>query len=176
MTDAKTPAEKPKPAARKPAAKKPDAAVPPVPPPPAAPAAPTAPAAEVPPAAPLPPAAPAYAPVPLRPEEERNIAMLSHLVSLLAILLSASWISALIFYLIYKDRGPFVRQHTATELNFQLTMVIGIIAGVVLSLIFVGFLLLLAVPVLMIIFGIIATMRANQGQPYVYPIAIKFVQ
>jgi uncharacterized Tic20 family protein len=102
--------------------------------------------------------------------------MLSHLISLLALLLSASWISALIFYLIYKDRGPFVRQHTATELNFQLTMIIAAIAGGLLAIVLVGFLVLLAIPVVMIVFGIIATMRASEGQPYEYPLAIKFVR
>jgi uncharacterized Tic20 family protein len=191
MSDAKTPAEKPKPATKKPAAKKPtapkasgssaSAAVPPVPPAPVAAPAPAASAPATPPPAPpyagAPAAAPVAAPLPqLRPEEERNVAMLSHLISLLAILLSASWISALIFYLIYKDRGPFVRQHTATELNFQLTMIIAAIAGGLLAIVLVGFLVLLAIPVVMIVFGIISTMRASEGQPYEYPLAIKFVR
>jgi uncharacterized Tic20 family protein len=175
MSDAKTPADKPKSTAKKPAAAKKPATTSAAP---AAAVAPPAPAT-TPPAPPYAgaPAAAAPAPLPpLRPDEERNIAMLSHLISLLAILLSASWISALIFYLIYKDRGPFVRQHTATELNFQLTMIIAAIAGGLLAIVLVGFLVLLAIPVVMIVFGIIATMRASEGQPYEYPLAIKFVR
>ncbi|MBX3195076.1 MAG: DUF4870 domain-containing protein [Microbacteriaceae bacterium] len=114
--------------------------------------------------------------VPLRPDEERNIAMLSHLISLVAIVLSASWVSALIFYLIYKDRGPFVRAHTATELNFQITMIIAAIAGAILSIVFIGFIVLIAVPIVMIVLGIIATIKANNGEWYTYPIAIRFVR
>jgi uncharacterized Tic20 family protein len=114
--------------------------------------------------------------VPLRPDEERTVAMLSHLISLVAIVLSASWVSALVFYLLYKDRGPFVRAHTATELNFQITMVIAAVAGILLTFVLVGALVLLAVPVLMIVFGIIATIKANNGEWYTYPFAIRFVR
>ena len=36
---------------------------------------------------------------------------------------------ALIGYLVLKDRGPFVRAHTATALNFQLTLLIAYVVG-----------------------------------------------
>jgi len=101
--------------------------------------------------------------------------MLSHLLSLLAILLSASWIVALIYYLIYKDRGAYVRSHTATELNFQLTIILAVICGFILTFVLVGYLVIFAVPVVMIVFGIIATVKATAGQWYTYPIAIRFV-
>ncbi|HWM33452.1 MAG TPA: DUF4870 domain-containing protein [Pseudolysinimonas sp.] len=129
--------------------------------------------------APPPPAAPAApAPamqVPLSPESERTHAMFSHLISLLALLVYLPWVPALIWYLIDKDRGPFVRAHTATELNFQITMVLAMVAGVLLSVIGVGVLIVIAVPILQIVFGIIATVKANSGQWYTYPIAIRFV-
>ena len=40
-----------------------------------------------------------------------------------------SWIPALIGYLVLKDRGPFVRAHTATALNFQITILIAYVVG-----------------------------------------------
>ena len=146
---------------------------PPTPPAPPAPPAPLAP--PLPPAAGYAPAQPYPVVVPLRPDEERNIGMLSHLISLLANLLSGGWISALIFYLLYRDRGTFVRAHTATELNFQLTLILAILAGFVLSFVIVGIFVLIAAPVLAIVFGIISTMKANRGEWYTYPIAIRFV-
>jgi len=117
----------------------------------------------------------------LAPEQERTVAMLSHLVTLLTLLVTsfvpvAPVISALVFYLAYKDRGPFVRAHTATELNLQITIVIGVVVGFVLSFVLIGFALLLAILVLWIVFGIIATIRANRGAWYVYPVAIRFVR
>ena len=41
--------------------------------------------------------------------------------------------------------------------------------------VFIGILLVLAVEVVKIVFCIIAAVKANQGQPYTYPLAIKFV-
>jgi uncharacterized protein len=117
-----------------------------------------------------------YAPVPMSPDQERSTAMLAHLISLFALLLTSGWIPALIFYVVYKDRGAFVRAHTATELNFQLTLVLGWIAAFILSFVLVGFLLIFAIPILAIVFGIISTMRANSGQWYTYPVAIRFVK
>lgn len=174
-----------KPAARKPATSKPAASKPttsgaakastppPVPPAPAAPPTPPAPPAAS--AAYASPPQQPYVPVPLRPDEERNIAMLSHLVTLLVNLVGGGWIAALIFYVVYRERGAFVRAHAATELNFQITMILAAIAGSILLFIVVGIFVLVALPVLAIVFGIIATMKANAGEWYTYPIAIRFV-
>jgi uncharacterized Tic20 family protein len=121
---------------------------------------------------PLPPAA-AYggAPQPMSPQDEKLWATLTHVGGILF-----SWVAPLIAYLVLKDRGPFIRQHTAAALNFQLTMLIGYIVGGVLSLILIGYLVLLAVWVLTIIFGIMAAIAANSGQYYKYPVSITFVQ
>lgn len=74
-----------------------------------------------------------------------------------------------------QDRGPFIREHTATALNFQLTLIIAYAVGTVTSLIFIGVFVLLAAWVVSIVFGIIAAIAANKGEGYVYPLSIKFV-
>jgi uncharacterized protein len=76
---------------------------------------------------------------------------------------------------VLKDRGPVVRAHTATALNFQITMTIAMIVSSILTIILIGFLLMAAIGVLIIVFSIIAAVKANQGQPYSYPLSIKFV-
>jgi uncharacterized Tic20 family protein len=86
-----------------------------------------------------------------------------------------NWIPALIGYLVLKDRGPFVRAHTATALNFQITIFIAYVVGGILIIVGIGLLIVLAVWVLNIVFSIIAAVKANQGEFYTYPIAIKFV-
>ncbi|MGI9824783.1 DUF4870 domain-containing protein [Agromyces sp. Marseille-Q5079] len=85
------------------------------------------------------------------------------------------FIPALLGYLILKDKGPFVRAHTATALNFQITMTIASIIAAILWVIVVGILLSIAVAVVVVVFSIIAAVKANQGQPYTYPLSIKFV-
>ncbi len=106
----------------------------------------------------------------LSPSDEKLWATLVHIGGIFF-----SFVPALIGYLVLKDRGPFVRAHTATALNFQITMAIAYVVGIVTSFIVIGVLILLAVWVVVIVFSIIAAVKANQGQPYTYPLSIKFV-
>ncbi|HEV7186039.1 MAG: DUF4870 domain-containing protein [Actinomycetales bacterium] len=106
----------------------------------------------------------------LSPADEKLWATLVHVGGILF-----GFIPALIGYLVLKDRGPFVRQHTATALNFQITMLIAYIVGWILTIVVVGFIILAAVWAVNIIFSIIAAVKANQGQFYTYPVSFKFV-
>lgn len=118
-----------------------------------------------------PPVNPYAAPVqPMRPEDEKLWATLIHVGGIFFY-----FIPSLVGYLVLKDRGPFIRGHAATALNFQITMLIAIAVGVVTSLIFVGVLVLFAIPVVILVFSIIAAVAANRGEAYFYPLTIKFV-
>lgn len=112
----------------------------------------------------------ATAPAPLRPEDEKLWATLIHVGGIFF-----GFVPALVGYLVLKDRGPFIRGHSTTALNFQLTMLIGYVAGYVLAFVFIGFLVLLAVGILVLVFGIIAAIAANRGEEYYYPVAIRFL-
>lgn len=117
-----------------------------------------------------PPANPYSAPQPLSPADEKLWSTLVHVGGILF-----GFLPAVIGYLLLKDRGPFVRAHTATALNFQITLAIAYAIGIVTSLIAIGFLLIIAVSIVSLIFSIIAAVAANRGEYYTYPIAIKFV-
>lgn len=97
--------------------------------------------------------------------------MLAHLGGLLL-----GFVAPLICYLVLKDRGPFVREHSATALNFQLTILIGYLVGVVLVFAFIGVLIVPAVAVLALVFSIIASIKAYKGEWYRYPVAIPFIR
>ncbi|MGZ0712429.1 DUF4870 domain-containing protein (plasmid) [Coraliomargarita sp. W4R53] len=112
----------------------------------------------------------AAAPQPMSAADEKMWATLTNVGALFF-----GWIVPLITYLMFKDRGPFVRAHTATALNFQLTMLFGYIAGAILTFVLIGFLVLIALPILNLIFCIIAAIKANNGEWYTYPLTIKFV-
>lgn len=119
-----------------------------------------------------PPSNPYASPVqPMRPDDEKLWSTLIHVGGIFF-----SFVPALVGYLVLKDRGPFVRGHSATALNFQLTMIIASIVGGVLTLILVGFLILAAVPILVLVLSIIAALAANRGEAYVYPLTIPFVK
>ena len=83
---------------------------------------------------------------------------------------------ALIVFLVFKDRGPFIRAHSVTALNFQLTMLIAAAVGSVLVFVLIGFLVLGAVSIAILVFSIIAAVAANNGQYYRYPLTIPFVK
>ncbi|WP_184752581.1 DUF4870 domain-containing protein [Microbacterium thalassium] len=106
----------------------------------------------------------------MSPADEKMWATLIHLGGLFF-----GFIAPLIGYLVLKDRGPFVRAHTATALNFQLTLLIVYVAGYILTFVIVGIFVLIAAGILALVFSIIAAVKANQGQWYQYPMTIRFV-
>ena len=123
----------------------------------------------------------AAAPAPLSESDSRMWATLVHVGGIII-----GFISPLIGYLVMKDRSPFVREHSATALNFQITLAIAHVANFVLGLILgvvtfgiwfvVQTLITLALIVVSLVFSIIAAMAANKGQPYKYPLTINFVK
>ena len=117
-----------------------------------------------------PPQYPAAAPQPMNPADERLWATLVHVGGIFF-----SFVPALIGYLVLKDRGPFVRAHSATALNFQLTLLIAEVVGWLTSWLIIGLFIVAAAYVLRIVFSIIAALKANKGEWYTYPLSIKFV-
>jgi uncharacterized Tic20 family protein len=119
-----------------------------------------------------PPANPyASTPAPMRPEDERLWAILTHIGGLFVPLLAP-----LIVYLVLRDRGPFIRQHSATALNFHLTMTIASIVGGILTIVLIGFFILAAVGILSLVLAIMAALAASRGEFYTYPLSITFVR
>ncbi|SFR78820.1 hypothetical protein SAMN05428970_2440 [Agromyces sp. CF514] len=106
----------------------------------------------------------------LSPNDEKLWATLVHIGGIFF-----GFIPSLIGYLVLKDKGPFVRAHTATALNFQITMTIAAIVSSILWLVVIGIFLSIAVAIVVIVFSIIAAVKANQGEAYTYPLSIKFV-
>lgn len=131
---------------------------------------------------PPPPPAGDYQPTqPLSPGDEKLWSTLVHVGGIFF-----GFLPALIGYLVLKDRGPFVRAHTRTALNFQISFTLYMIAAtIVLSIVSVvtlGFGLILMYPVLIAmgiaatVLMIIAAVKANQGQYYTYPLTIEFIK
>lgn len=118
-----------------------------------------------------PPANPYQTAQPLSPADEKLWSILVHLGGIFF-----NFLPALIGYVILKDRGPFVRQHTGTALNFQITLVIAYAVGAVTTLLLVGFLILFFAYIANIVFSILAAIAANKGEYYEYPLAIKFIK
>jgi len=120
---------------------------------------------------PPPPVQPGAPVQPLSPADEKLWATLIHVGGIFF-----GFLPALIGYLVLKDRGPFVAAHAKTALNFQLTMLIAAVVAGILTIIIIGFILLPAIGIVVIVFSIIAAMKANAGEFYTYPMSIKFIK
>jgi len=86
-----------------------------------------------------------------------------------------SFVPSLVIYVMYKDRDPFVRRHATQALNFQIIIAIAYFVAGLLTLALIGFLLLPAVGICMVVFSIIAAMAANRGEEYTYPMIPQMV-
>ena len=104
-------------------------------------------------------------------KDARMWAMLCHLLGLFT-----CFIGPLIIWLIKKDEDPFIDDQGKEALNFQITVAIAGIVSAVLTVVCVGFFLGIAVSIADLVFCIIASIKANSGQAYRYPVSIRFIK
>lgn len=115
----------------------------------------------------------------LTPEQERSWAIGTHAATGAATALSfgtLGFVAALVVFLLYKDRGPFVRHHVANALNIQLNGLLWAAVSVVLMLVLVGFVLLAAVPIVMVALHLLGALAASRGEWTNPPLTIRFIR
>lgn len=108
--------------------------------------------------------------------ESRQWAMISHLSALVGFLIPfGNLIGPLVVWQV-KKADPFVDAQGKEALNFQITITLAGMICAVLTLVLIGFLLLPALAIVSIVLIIIAAIRSNEGENYVYPFAIRLVK
>lgn len=87
-------------------------------------------------------------------------------------------IGPLVFWLVVRERHPFLDDQGKESLNFQISIAIYGVIVLVITLITIGFGALLFIPLVLswIIFQIIAAIQANSGKWYRYPWLIRLVK
>lgn len=118
-----------------------------------------------------PPTGPPAAPGPLSDSEARTWALLAHLSGFVLLV-----IGPLIIMLVFGPRSAFVKDQSTEALNFQITVLIGIVVSMILFLVVIGVFTLIAVAIAATVFQIIAAIRANEGITYRYPVNIRMVR
>jgi uncharacterized Tic20 family protein len=117
--------------------------------------------------------APAYgqpAQAPVSPSDARMWSLFAHLGGIFF-----SFVPALVIYLVYKDRDPFIRRHSAQALNFQIILVIAYFVSSWLIFIVIGLFTWAAAGIACLVFSIMAAMAANRGEEYTYPLVPQMV-
>ncbi len=107
---------------------------------------------------------------PLSDDETRQWASFAHLGGILGFLPS------LIIWLVYRERSRYLDDQGKEALNFQITLAIAYLVGIVTSVIGIGFLILLAAWVCSIVFAILAAVACSRQEWYRYPVSIRFIR
>jgi len=110
----------------------------------------------------------------LQEADEKVMGMLAHILGAVT-----SFLGPLIIWLIKKDESPFVNDQGKEALNFQITIIIGYVVAGILSMVPVlgclSIILIPAVGVTSLIFGILGGLEANKGVVYRYPFALRLI-
>ena len=134
-----------------------------------------------PPPTPPPPGAPHPGYGGLPTAEERNWALAAHVGTFVAAWFAMGFIAPLLIMLTIGSESPFVRKHAVESLNFQISLLIYIVAGFLITLVTFGIGALVVVPVAIVIgiFAlvviILATIKAANGEDYRYPLCLRLV-
>ena len=104
--------------------------------------------------------------------------MLSHAIPLVAMVASAGvlgFVASLVLFLIYKDKGPFVRENAANSLNIQITTGIVLLVSIPLMFVLIGFLTFGAALVVAFVLHVLGALKANRGEWWRPPMVLRLV-
>lgn len=85
------------------------------------------------------------------------------------------FIPAFIAYVMKKD-DEFVTTHAKEALNWFITAVIGYVAGLILMVVLIGFLVMIAVGIAHVVICVLGALASSRGEPYQAPFALRLVK
>ena len=114
--------------------------------------------------------------------DERTMAILAHLAALIAMVVSAGWLTfvgPLVVWFIYKDKSPFVRNASAGAFNFNLAMTITSVVAWILCftiiLIPLALIMFAVAFVMTLVCSIKGAVKASKEEFYRYPFGINLL-
>jgi uncharacterized Tic20 family protein len=115
-------------------------------------------------------------------KDARMWGMICHLAGLagLVVPVIGCIVGPLIVWQIKKEEFPFVDKQGKEAVNFQISMslylLITALVWIPLSFVCIGVLIPVAISILDLVFLLIAAIKANNGEHYRYPLAIRFIK
>jgi uncharacterized Tic20 family protein len=110
-------------------------------------------------------------------KDAKTFGMLCHLLAFAGFIIPlGNIIGPLVIWLMKKEEHPFVDDQGKESLNFQISLIIYALISGVLIVVVIGIFLLIAIGIFMIVMVIIATIRANEGEKYRYPLTIRLLK
>ncbi|APG28121.1 hypothetical protein A7E78_09870 [Syntrophotalea acetylenivorans] len=103
-------------------------------------------------------------------QESKNMALLIWIGTIFF-----GFIPGLVFYLVKKD-DPYVVSQAKEALNWSITALIGYAAGLLLTMILIGVLVLFALAICHLIFCIMGAIACSSGKDFKVPYALRLVK
>lgn len=104
-------------------------------------------------------------------QDERLFSMLIYVLSF-----PFPVLGPLLIWLLKRDESTFVDYHGKEYFNFIISYTIYGFISTVLMVLLIGFVLIFVVGILVVIFTIIAAIKAYQGERYRFPLVIHFIK
>ena len=106
---------------------------------------------------------------------ERSWGGAAHWSAFLGAWLALAFLGPLVVLAVKGGESPYIRRQAVEALNFNLSVLIyGAIAGL-LCFVLIGFVLLPAVGLFWLVYAIIGSVKASNGELYQYPLTIRLV-
>jgi len=113
----------------------------------------------------------------LQTQDERQMGMFLHLSQLANVIFFPIGIVApILLWQTQKEKMPALDAHGKMVVNWMISSTIYAVVSIVLCLVLVGFLMLLALALMGIIFPIVGGVKANNGELWQYPLVIRFIK
>ncbi|MCK4886538.1 MAG: DUF4870 domain-containing protein [Planctomycetes bacterium] len=104
------------------------------------------------------------------PQDAINMVTMTHLLGLIG------FVGPLVVWLLKKDEHKFINEQVKNILNYQISLMIYLLAGFLLCVILIGAVIIPVLMLMHVIFVIIASVKSSEGKAYHYPIAIRFLK
>ena len=109
-------------------------------------------------------------------KDEKMWGMLCHLSALAGFVIPfGNIIAPLVIWILKKEEFPFVDDQGKEALNFQISITIYFVIGIILVFVAIGIVILPLIGLFALIMIIVASIKANDGVKYRYPLTIRLV-
>ena len=112
------------------------------------------------------------------PREARNWAMGCHLMALVGLLGNGLGflVGPLVVWLVKREDHPYIDAQGKEAVNFQITMLGAAIIATLMIFLLIGIPLLLLICAFDVVVTIVAGVKASNGEPWRYPVSIRFIK
>jgi uncharacterized Tic20 family protein len=107
--------------------------------------------------------------------DDKNWGVIAHLSGFVCAWFALGIIGPTIVYFLKGQSSPFARAHAVEAVNFNITVLIGLLVSGVLVLVGIGVIFIGIIGILYLVCTILGAMAAKDGKLYRYPVTFRFI-